>query len=117
MENIRPCFKSSDPSVNCGRCTKCIGTALAFAAEGIAPPNALNVGPLLPAVNQLAKLKWTAAETRRIKDAIISPALRNGIDAPWLDQLNLVFQQKKRKIALRQLATLLFSFIRRTKKR
>lgn len=116
IENIRPCWKNSNRADNCGKCVLCIGTALAFAAEGIEPPDSLKVGPLLTAVKHLAKLKWTAANTKRIEDSIVTPALRNGIESPWLDKLILVLRRKKRKVVFLNLFASLFSIIRTAKK-
>jgi hypothetical protein len=116
MENIRSCWKNSNRADNCGKCVLCITTALAFAAEGIEPPAALNVGQLLPAVKHLAKLKWTAANTKRIEDSIVTPALRNGINSDWLDKLIQALRRKKQKAALVQLIASLFSNIRPTKR-
>ena len=49
MANLRVCLRSeggADGGPNCGRCEKCMRTALAFAAIGVPPPEILGIGDL-----------------------------------------------------------------------
>lgn len=112
MQNIRTCWTNSDHASNCGHCLRCIATALTFAAEGVEPPEALNVGPLLPALKGLRKKKWTPEATQRIEDSIMAPALRNGIQAPWLFELIRILRFKKRQAAVRRLGGSVLRFVR-----
>ena len=97
MEHLRTCWKNADHANNCGKCMRCIGTALCFASEEVTPPVALNVGPLSDAVRSLAEIKWEAAAARRLEDSILAPARANGIREPWVSELARLLEERQGK--------------------
>jgi len=96
MQRLRPCWQGVARGANCGRCIRCIGTALNFAAEGIEPPAILGVGSPSDAVRRLEKLEITTAALTRLEDSILAPARENAVDDPWVHALDRLLSRKKR---------------------
>lgn len=96
MQRLRPCWQDTARGANCGRCIRCIGTALNFAAEGIEPPPVLWVGSPTDAVRKLERLEIGAAALARLEDSVLAPARRNAVDEPWVDALDRLLRRKKR---------------------
>ena len=84
---------------NCGVCEKCIRTKLNFLATGQAVPPALgSLGP-----NQVAGLKAYNPVQVAYLDDIVETALKNGIEAPWVNQLRRRIRYLKARCKLKQL--------------
>ena len=88
-DNLRVCWRNSDPSQNCGICEKCIRTALGFLANGHAIPKSLradiSVADILgcPTDNKVQRDRF-----RQLRDL----AVRNGVTGAWVDAIGAKLQ-------------------------
>ena len=90
-DNLRVCWRNSDPSQNCGICEKCIRTALGFLANGHAIPKSLradiSVADILgcPTDNKVQRDRF-----RQLRDL----AVRNGVTGAWVDAIGAKLQSR-----------------------
>lgn len=99
LANLRVCWQGPMTGRNCGVCEKCIRTKLNFLATGQAVPPALgSLGP-----NQIAGLKAYNPVQVAYLDDIVETALKNGIEAPWVNQLRRRIRYLKARCKLKQL--------------
>jgi len=79
---MRPCDASRPDGTACGRCRKCIQTALTFCGLGLAVPSAL--GGVVPAVEDIERLEPTPYAIHGLAEAVAAAEAR-GLRAPWKD--------------------------------
>lgn len=109
LENLRVCWQGPMTGKNCGVCEKCIRTKLNFLATKQAVPPALgSLGP-----NQIAGLKAYNAVQVAYLDDIVETALRNNIEAPWVNQLRRRNRYLKARCKLKQLILPALNRVRR----
>ena len=90
-DNLRVCWRNSDPSQNCGICEKCIRTALGVLANGHAIPKSLradiSVADILgcPTDNKVQRDRF-----RQLRDL----AVRNGVTGAWVDAIGAKLQSR-----------------------
>lgn len=111
MNRLRPCWKPGSGGKNCGKCLRCLGTALSFASEGVPPPDVLNVGSLSRAVDILDTLKISITALNRLEDSILEPARANQINESWVAKLGKLIIRKQRRLQRKQLKHDLQKFI------
>ncbi|HEX6210248.1 MAG TPA: hypothetical protein VF136_05700, partial [Methylomirabilota bacterium] len=99
MQRLRVCWEGPQKDRNCGRCLRCVGTALCFAAIGIEPPDVLNVGPLGRAVSGLAYQPIKPASLLRLGE-LLDLARASDIDAPWMRALERLLRLGRRRARL-----------------
>lgn len=79
--HLRPCNSSLADGRACGRCRKCIQTAMAFLGLGLPVPPALGGRP--PAIDDIANFQMTPYARLGLRDAV-SSARRLGIKGAWI---------------------------------
>jgi FkbM family methyltransferase len=84
LQNLRPCDVTQPDGSACGKCRKCIQTALTFAGLGLPVPPAL--GGNIPPVEDLEKFDITAYATIAMQDALAAAKQRGATD-PWVAQI------------------------------
>jgi hypothetical protein len=80
---LRVCWEGPAMDRNCGHCSKCVGTALAFAAQRLPIPAALPVPDLAAAVRALATVSLDAPQQLRIEE-LLAMAAEHGVDDEWV---------------------------------
>jgi FkbM family methyltransferase len=81
LQHLRPCLTTTAEGSACGRCHKCIRTALLFAALDIPVPAAL--GGKLPAIADLEGLRMLPIGAIDLRDAVAA-ARRRGAGDAWI---------------------------------
>jgi hypothetical protein len=81
MQHLRPCDEPTADGGACGKCRKCIHTALSFCALGLPVPPAFGGRP--PALEDLARFKMTPYSALALRDAI-GAARQRGATDPWI---------------------------------
>lgn len=96
MERMRVCWEGEQKDRNCGRCVRCVGTAICFAIEGKPLPASLPVGPLDLAVQGLFATRIKPVTVTRLAE-LAEAARSAGIRDSWVETLeNCVRMQRGR---------------------
>ncbi len=96
MTHLRVCFQRDREVLNCGRCVRCVGTALCFAAKGVEPPKALCVGPLVEALRRLRDTDVDPVALQRLSE-MLHEARTSGRAREWGDALADFVRYQRRK--------------------
>lgn len=99
---LRVCWQGPTKDRNCGRCVRCIGTALCFAVEGADVPEVLGVASLEEGVARLRELAIPDAARSRLTE-LAEVAHARGVTGPWLDALEAVVAKRSRASLLGRL--------------
>ena len=81
LDNFRPCAASTSDGMACGRCRKCIPTALLFCGLGLPVPQVL--GGRTPALEEIERILITPYSMPAYNEAVAA-AEERGADEPWL---------------------------------
>ena len=97
--HLRVCHKGKQKDRNCGGCSTCLLTALAFAVADRESPPVLNVSTIDHAVQQLYALPLKPMGVVRI-DQMIAFAEARGNNATWLAELKACRRFHKKRLKL-----------------
>lgn len=87
-DNLRVCWRNTDNSANCGKCEKCIATALAFRAWGKPIPPSLKTEITEQDIMQcIISSKNQRKRLLRLRDL----AIKNQVDEPWVNAITRKF--------------------------
>lgn len=86
MRLLRVCWQGTLKDRNCGRCQRCVGTAICFAAQGLSIPSAIPIADLGAAIRTLPSEEVTPMAGKRLSE-LVSLAERNRIAGPWITDL------------------------------
>lgn len=95
MEHLRVCWAGQQKDRNCGRCTKCVSTAICFTLEGGPVPPALGIISLPRAINGLKQIYIPPVSVKRLEE-LRDRALHLGIREPWVASLKQCIRYHKR---------------------
>jgi len=93
---LRVCWKGQHKDRNCGRCLRCIATALCFAAMGVEPPACLDVPSLDEGIRTLRTLRVKPVAVRRLEEILIA-AKEAEVQAPWVEAFERCIHHKRRQ--------------------
>lgn len=80
MERLRVCWETATPDSNCGTCTKCIITKLAFLANGLPVPGSLSPPPTY---QEIAGLRFAKSYQFRFCAMLLEIAEQNGLGGEY----------------------------------
>ena len=83
---LRVCWEGDRLDRNCGRCMRCVGTAIGFAAVGKPIPESIPVDSPIEAVQRLQKLDPDRIQRAHYEN-MIAVAQKRGITADWVAAL------------------------------
>lgn len=95
MRRLRVCWQGAFKDRNCGRCLRCIATALCFAATGTQPPACLGVPSLDEGVRILRTLPMKPVAIARLEEIVLA-AKEGRIAASWVGALEECIRYKRR---------------------
>lgn len=96
MRLVRVCWKGEHKDRNCGRCLRCIATALCFAAMGIDHPSCLGVPSLDEGIRILRTLRIKPVAVTRLEE-ILAAAKDAHVQASWVGALEQCLHHKRRQ--------------------
>lgn len=85
LENMRVCWKSPDASRNCGKCQKCIATALVFRGYGLPVPRCFE-REITPA--DILAVKIGSARQYKALKIVLELARARHVNGAWVDALH-----------------------------
>ncbi|MFO1512446.1 MAG: hypothetical protein U1F83_05950 [Verrucomicrobiota bacterium] len=83
MARLRVCWEGEHKDRNCGKCLRCVGTAICFAVEGQPIPASLPVGPLQTAIQALGTTKLNPVAVARLEE-LLAVAKVTRINESWV---------------------------------
>lgn len=86
MARMRVCWEGEYKDRNCGRCLRCIGTAICFAAEQKPIPASLPIESLEAAIRGLESIPIKPVALTRLEELLVV-AKDSRIKAPWVGAL------------------------------
>lgn len=86
MSCLRVCWEGPHKERNCGRCLRCVGTAICFAVEGKPIPTSLPIPSLVTAIRGLATARINPVSVTRLEE-LLAAARQAHLHAPWVDEL------------------------------
>ncbi len=86
MRLMRVCWEGPELDRNCGHCSKCVSTALGFAAQNLPVPPALAIGNLARAVHALSTKLLDPPQQLRVQE-LLDLAARHQVHADWVREL------------------------------
>jgi hypothetical protein len=104
MARVSVCWEG-ELGQNCGRCIRCVGTALCFAAKGVEPPKVLSVGSLVAGIRELRDSRIGRMPVERL-DEILREARATGRASEWGESLAECIRHQRRRRALRKVSKL-----------
>lgn len=87
MKRLRVCWEGEHKDRNCGRCLRCVGTAICFAVEQLPVPSSLPVGPLDEAIRMLDGKELKPVSVTRLEE-LLHDAKAAGIRQSWVAALH-----------------------------
>jgi hypothetical protein len=100
VESLRVCWKARRRDENCGRCAKCVLTALGFRIRGLDVPPSLSAG-----AGDVASIRGMGPlDANELRDlhALLEASRARGIAAPWLPALERCARDNARRLARSQ---------------
>jgi len=86
MARMRVCWEGEHKDRNCGRCLRCIGTAICFAVEQKPIPTSLPIGSLETAIGALESVHIKPVSLTRLEELLVV-AKDSRIKEPWVAAL------------------------------
>ena len=86
MTRMRVCWEGEHKDRNCGRCLRCIGTAICFAVEQKPIPASLPIESLETAIHRLESVHIKPVALTRLEELLVI-AKNSRIKAPWVASL------------------------------
>jgi hypothetical protein len=86
MTRMRVCWEGEHKDRNCGRCLRCVGTAICFAVEGKPIPASLPIQSLETAISALESTHIKPVSLTRLEELLVV-AKDSRIKEPWVDTL------------------------------
>ncbi|HEX5223164.1 MAG TPA: hypothetical protein VFZ59_26635 [Verrucomicrobiae bacterium] len=91
MTRMRVCWEGEHKDRNCGRCLRCIGTAICFAVERKPVPASLPIQSLESAIGALESVPIKPVSLTRLEELLVA-ARDSRIKAPWVAALDRCIQ-------------------------
>jgi hypothetical protein len=94
MQRVRVCWEGPKPDRNCGRCSRCVGTAVCFAVEGREIPASLNIDSLEDALHGLLHEKVKPMSLVRFGELLGAARSSDRIE-PWVGALERLVKRHR----------------------
>lgn len=98
---LRVCWQGAERDRNCGRCEKCIRTAVGFLAAGLPVPACFD---RVPTVADIARLRLSAPQQLDEWRYLLAAADRTGVATPEIAAARRMLGRSERGVALRRAA-------------
>ena len=95
MRRLRVCWQGDQLDRNCGRCVRCVATAIAFVVAGAEVPPSLAITSLDEAVHGLRKQPLNPIVRTRLAE-LLAAARNEGLRATWVDELAACVRMRRR---------------------
>jgi hypothetical protein len=92
---LRVCWEGEQLDRNCGRCMRCVATALCFATVGRPVPAGIPVSSPEEAVARLRSLTPTPVQLDHFENKVVT-ARRKGLSEPWVEALAQFTRDRRR---------------------
>ena len=100
MLRMRVCWEGAHKDRNCGRCLRCIGTAVCFAVERKAIPASLPIESLETAIGGLESVPIKPVSLIRLEELLVA-ARESRLHEPWVDALDRCIQLQRGKAPIK----------------
>ena len=94
MACVRVCWEGEHKDRNCGKCLRCVGTAICFAVEGKPIPISLPIASLEAAIGKLDSKVLNPVSVTRLEE-LLEAARTARIKLPWLAALERCIQLQR----------------------
>jgi hypothetical protein len=98
---LRVCWAGAQLDRNCGRCSKCVRTVLAFRAAGLPVPPSFEREPTRRQILALAPLDRVEQRTQR---ALLDTIAEGDVRGPWVGPARALYYRSRRRALAGQLA-------------
>ena len=99
MARLRICWEGEQKDRNCGKCLRCVGTAICFAAENKSLPTSIPISSLEAAIGGLNSKQLNPVAVTRLEE-LLEAARTAGIKLPWVMALEYCIQLQRTTPAL-----------------